>query len=81
MDHKVYVRGSATRIAGTDRFRYLCPVCKHTAIRRVNKGKLGRRHPVGETGLALFARWWRKDAGGVTFDCPTCTKRSQLRRT
>lgn len=70
---QVHVRGYATRIAATSRFVYVCPE-GHTHTADLNAGKRGKRFPVGEAGLQLYARYWSKEAGGVSFMCPKCTK-------
>lgn len=67
----VHVRGYAERIGQSSRFRFVCPN-GHIQTQDMNAGKRGKRHPVGEHGLAMYADWWSKERGGVSFDCKKC---------
>lgn len=69
---KVHVRGYAERVPGTLRFRYTCPE-GHTHTKDLNAGRPKHLHQ-GELAAKLYESYWTKERGGVSFDCPKCTK-------
>lgn len=70
---KVRVRGYAERIEGTTRFRFYCPE-GHVHTQDMSKPKRKGLLAMNEQAIEKFSRYWSKQSGGVSFDCPQCTR-------
>jgi len=58
---------------GNGRARWGCFAANHTWTGPVFAKRRDRKS-IGEEGTQMMARWWRREAGGVTGTCPRCAK-------